>query len=270
MTYTARLEDLNMSCAARAGGKGANLGELASAGFPVPRGYVVLSDAYLAAMIDGRIRAEIIDTVNMIEPSGAPLARVAERLKCMVRKAGVPEDVRLEIVDAYRALGPEARVALRSSVVGEDPSGREFAAVNRTLTNVVGEHEVVAMLVECWASLYAGDAIVYRRDLDIVGEPRIAVVVQLMVDAQRTGTMFTSDPMANDHEMIVVEAGYGHGVGTSVLREEQVVALAQLGREIEDHYHEPQAVEWAIANDEVFVLQSQPITALRPVCVSLA
>jgi pyruvate,water dikinase len=260
MTYTAWLGDCNASCAARAGGKGANLAELARAGFPVPRGYVVLVDAYLAAMIDGRIRAEIIDAVNMIEPSGAPLGRAAQRLQRMVRRAGVPEDVRLEIVDAYRALGPEVRVALRSSAVGEDPSGADFAAVNRTLTNVVGEHEVVAMLVECWASLYSADAIAYRRDLGIVGEPRMAVVVQQMIDAQRTGLMFTSDPMANDRETTVIEAA-------SALSDDHVAALTQLGREFEQYFHEPHAVEWAISNEEVFVLRSHQIIDLRPVHV---
>jgi pyruvate,water dikinase len=186
MTYTVRLEDLTATSAASAGGKAANLAELTRAGVPVPRGFVVLADAYLAAMIDGRVRAEAIDMVNMIEPTGAPLERTARRIQRMIRSAGVPEDVRLEIVDAYRALGPGTRVALRSSMVGEDPSGTSFAAVNHTLTNVVGEREVVAMVVECWASLYAADAIAYRRELDISGEPRMAVVVQQMVEALTT------------------------------------------------------------------------------------
>jgi pyruvate,water dikinase len=314
MTYTAWLEDLNASSAARAGGKGANLGELTRAGFAVPRGFVIVADAYLAATIEGRIRAELVDAANMVEASGAPLERAAERLQRMVREAGVPEDVRVEILDAYRKLGPRARVALRSSAVGEDASGASFAGVNRTLTNVVGEREVVESVVECWASLYGARAIAYRRDRDITGEPRMAIVVQLMVDAERSGVMFTADPMTNDRDVLVIEAACGlgevvvagevepdtyhiekHGLrvrdrrrgrqeqmwtwdasserqvlasagdmgGAMVLRDEQVVALAKLGCEIEQHYGEPQDVEWAIVGDDVFVLQSRPITTLE-------
>jgi pyruvate,water dikinase len=232
----------------------------------------------------------------------------------MVRNAGVPADVRAEIIDSYRALGPGARVALRSSAVGDDPSGESFADVNQTLTNVVGERALAELVVECWASLYSARAIAYRRDRDIIAEPRMAVVVQRMVDAQRSGVMFTVDPMADDRDVMVIEASCGFGevlvagqiepdtyhlakdglrvcarrrgmaeqlwtldattgqrvlagsgtVGQEpVLNDRLIVALANLGRELEQHYGEPQEVEWAIAGGDIFVLQSRPIAATR-------
>jgi pyruvate,water dikinase len=198
--------------------------------------------------------------------------------------------------------------------VGEDPSGASFAGVSQALTNVVGEREVIELVVECWASLYSARAIAYRRDHHIVGEPRMAVVVQRMVDAQRSGVMCTADSFAGDRDVIVIEAACGlgdvmvagavepdtyhvereglrvrdrrrgrHGqswtfdassapqvlasggnvVRAPVLSDQQIVTLARLGCEIEQHYGEPQAVEWAIVGDDAFVLQSRPIAARR-------
>ncbi|MEI6948950.1 phosphoenolpyruvate synthase [Paraflavisolibacter sp. H34] len=49
------------------------------------------------------------------------------------------------------------------------------------------------------------------------------------------------------------------------LTDEQAVELEQLGRTIEAHFGGPQDIEWCLAGDNYFILQSRPITTLFPV-----
>jgi pyruvate,water dikinase len=49
-----------------------------------------------------------------------------------------------------------------------------------------------------------------------------------------------------------------------VLTEAQAVELARLGQQIEAHYQQPQDIEWAIADGQIYLLQTRPITTLFP------
>src|SRR6188472_2732642 len=97
MAYTAWFEDLDVENQDVAGGKGANLGELTRAGFAVPRGFVVLADAYVAAVVGAGIRAELVEIVRAAGPDWESLEASSSRLQELVRKAGVPETVRTEV-----------------------------------------------------------------------------------------------------------------------------------------------------------------------------
>ncbi|MGO9406559.1 MAG: rifamycin-inactivating phosphotransferase [Acidimicrobiales bacterium] len=49
------------------------------------------------------------------------------------------------------------------------------------------------------------------------------------------------------------------------LSDAQVVRLAQLGRQIEEHFGYPQDIEWCLVDDGFQIVQSRPITTLFPV-----
>jgi pyruvate,water dikinase len=187
-----------------AGGKGANLGELTVAGLPVPDGFVVTASAYLEAMDRAGVRDRLAATDDL------DTLRAAE-LQGLVHAAGVPADLRSEIVAAYRQLGDDVFVAVRSSATGEDSATTSFAGMNESFTDVRGEDELVARVLDCWASLFGARACAYRATHGIAEEPAIAVVVQTMIDAGRSGVMFTADPATGDRSRIVIEAAYGLG-----------------------------------------------------------
>lgn len=50
-----------------------------------------------------------------------------------------------------------------------------------------------------------------------------------------------------------------------VLRHEQAITLAQLGQQVAAHYGQPQDIEWALADDQLYLLQTRPITSLFPI-----
>ena len=117
---------------------------------------------------------------------------------------------------------------MRSSATAEDTATTSFAGMNETFTNVAGDDELVARVVDCWASLFGERVVLVPRGAAAcVDEPAIAVVVQQMVDAERSGVMFTADPATGDRTRIVIEAAFGLGevvVGGPVEPDTYVVA----------------------------------------------
>ncbi|MGC1513264.1 MAG: phosphoenolpyruvate synthase [Acidimicrobiales bacterium] len=205
-------EHLGRGDVALAGGKGANLGELAGAGFPVPPGFVVTAPAYLQAMDEAGARAVLQSRIASLDPTDTDaLATVADTLQTLVRERGVPDVLAKEVLDAYHRLGDAVAVAVRSSATSEDTGDTSFAGMNETFTNVVGDDELLARIADCWASLYGQRVISYRASQRVTAEPAIAVVVQRMVDVERSGVMFSADPATGDRGAVVIEAAFGLG-----------------------------------------------------------
>jgi pyruvate,water dikinase len=197
-----------------AGGKGANLGELVVAGLPVPDGFVVDADSYLAAMDEGGVRDElrsVFDDACGKASDPAALAAAADRLQSLVRKAGVPDGLRSEVLAAYHRMGEGVSVAVRSSATAEDTAGTSFAGMHETFTDVLGDGALLERVVDCWVSLFGQRAISYRASQGITDEPVIAVVVQRLVAADRAGVLFTADPSTGDRSRLVIEGAFGLG-----------------------------------------------------------
>ncbi|HXP33047.1 MAG TPA: phosphoenolpyruvate synthase, partial [Acidimicrobiales bacterium] len=139
------------------------------------------------------------------------LDRLAGEARDLVHGVPIPKDLATDIVKAYGRLGADIRVAVRSSGIGEDAEGTSFAGMNETFTNVAGQEQLLARVVDCWASLWGARSIFYRGDKDLTAEPSIAVVVQEMIPSARSGVMFTIDPSTGETDHIVIEAAFGQG-----------------------------------------------------------
>jgi pyruvate,water dikinase len=297
------------------GGKGASLGELSGAGLPVPPAFIVTAGTYRSFIEETGIDDELFSAVDVDPDDSSALAEAQSRAEELILETEIPEELREEITETYGNLGNgEAFVAVRSSATAEDLPDASFAGQQETFLNVTGEN-LVQRVKECWASLFTQRAIYYReqqgfdhRDIDI------AVVVQRMVDADKSGVMFTSHPSSGAPE-VIVEAAWGLGEAVvsgevspdnyvieretgeveevtiaekktmcvkdsetgettmtevpadkreaRVLSDEEISRLVDIGEQVEDHYGEPQDVEWAIFDDEVFMLQSRPITTIN-------
>jgi pyruvate,water dikinase len=139
MTYVRDLAEIRLSDDETVGGKGANLGELISAGFTVPGGFVISRDGYWAALEHAGVRAELADlhakAVANVDDTTA-LSEACDRMRDLVRLAGLTGDLRDEIAAAYHGMGGSTPVAIRSSATGEDGAEASFAGMNATYTNI--------------------------------------------------------------------------------------------------------------------------------------
>jgi pyruvate,water dikinase len=209
------LAELSYEDADTFGAKAANLGELMRIGVPVPPGFAISADAYLDAMQEGGVRDELravlAGATAHVDDDPRVFAASAERLRALVRKAGLPSALRDAVLGAYHRLGDRVPVAVRSSAPGEDTAAFSFAGMHDTYTNVIGDDNLLDCVVECWTSLYGERVIAYRANNGGRAEPTLAIVVQVMVDADAAGVMFTADPTTRDVDRIVIEAGLGLG-----------------------------------------------------------
>jgi pyruvate,water dikinase len=308
------LADIRSDDIGSVGGKGASLGEMTAAGLPVPPGFVVTAETYRTFIEDTGIDEDLFAAVDVDSEDSAALAAAEATAKELVLETELPESVHEEIVAAYDDLDDGAAfVAVRSSATAEDLPDASFAGQQETFLNVTRE-DLVDRVKRCWASLFTQRAIYYRNEQgfahDVVD---IAVVVQRMVDADKSGVLFTSHPSTGEPKLII-EAAWGlgeavvagsvspdnyvvdrqtsetlettiadkkvmmerdHATGETVEREvpedrrtaqvlqgTEIGELVELGERAETHYDEPQDVEWAIVDGEVFMLQSRPITTI--------
>ena len=196
------------------GGKGANLGELTRASIPVPPGFVVTADTYFRfieqAGLEPVLRKEL---VNLDVQASKTLNDRAANIRRRIIEAPMPPRLAEEIREAYRELG-DGPVAVRSSATAEDLPDASFAGQQSTYLNVVGADNVVRAVQACWASLFEGRAIFYREEAGYdhmkVG---LAVPVQRMVQSEKSGVMFTVEPVTSDASRITIEAVHGLGEG---------------------------------------------------------
>lgn len=258
------LREVSASDADRVGTKAANLASLLRAGFPVPAGAVLTTDAYSRF-------------IEYSQPG-------SEATQGSSSSAAVPDDVQTALAETLSLLGP-VPLAVRSSSAAEDLSGASFAGQYETVLSVTGLDGLKQAVLRCWASASSRHVDSYRESRGLEGAP-MAVLIQRMVDPEAAGVAFSADPVTGSRKKVVVNAlrGLGErlvsgevspdqwvvmqGVTTretspeGAIDEDQALAIAQVARRAEAHFGAPQDIEWAIEDGRLYLLQARPITSL--------
>jgi pyruvate,water dikinase len=198
-----------------AGGKGANLGDMVQAGLPVPPGFVITAPAYRLVVETAALAGQIDDLLLDLDRSVCnQLQKVEPLIRDLFTDVPIPAALEEAIVSCYRLLGEDVPVAIRSSATAEDLAGASFAGQQETLLNVVGAEALLRAVRRCWSSLFTSQAIFYRcqRGFDD-REVSMAVVVQKMVDSEKSGVSFTVDPVLRNRYQMVIEGVWGLGEG---------------------------------------------------------
>ncbi len=221
-----------------AGGKGANLAEMFNSGFPVPPAFIITAQAFVTFLRETGIKDKILETVNAIDlENTTQLETKAKEIRNMIVAVEMPKELADEIVESYPNLnldkdkveekvedgdilsiteieGEQCFVAVRSSATTEDLSTASFAGQQETFLNIKGNEELLEAVKKCWASLFTARAIYYRTKKGFSHETSyIAVVIQKMIDSEKSGVMFTINPLTNNKNEIVIESVFGLGEG---------------------------------------------------------
>jgi pyruvate,water dikinase len=331
--YIAWLSDLSKKDLKLAGGKGANLGEMFNAKFPVPPAFVVTTDAFFHFLKQAKLEQQIKDILNKIDVNNTDdLTTKTKEIRELITKAEMPKDLQDEITEAYDhfnvdlneiknspgalAILKSARepifVSVRSSATAEDQADASFAGQQETFINVKGNKDLLEKVQRCFASIFTARATFYRKKKGFEGLVGIAAIVQKMVNSDKSGVLFSKHPVKNTDE-VLIEAVFGQGEGivsgkikpdqytvsrnlevteekvsdkkiaiirTSggltktiqltpekskqrVLKTYEIKQLAEHAIKLEDHYKKPQDIEFAIENENIYILQTRPITTLK-------
>ena len=281
--YFSEIDDADLL---RVGGKGLNLGKLTRAGFPVPKGFCVTTDAY-------RLSVEGLSQQN-------------ER---SVRDISLSPELVAEIHTAREKL-QTLTFAVRSSATAEDLAEASFAGQQDTFLNVTPD-ELLDALKACWASLWSRRAITYRQTQGITDDDlAMAVVIQEMCESDVSGVLFTAAPFNENAAIIESNWGLGESVVSGAitpdsfhvsrdtseilesniatkcemvtaagvsgvpasqqdapsLTDAQLKELTQLGMQVETYYGQPMDIEWALVDGQFVLLQSRYITtSVKPI-----
>lgn len=300
------------------GGKAINLGRMIQAGFPVPQGFCITTEVFSLFLEESGSSEEIYNLLDNCEVGDTlGVKSISEEIRVLLLKTEIPDSIKQIVEAEWNRIGAEKGYAVRSSATAEDLPEASFAGQQSTYLNIHGIDELFLSIKECWISLFSDRSILYRiknsfnhRDI------KLAVVIQEMVESEKSGVMFTADPLTSNLNSISIDASYGLGetlvsglvnpdhfsvdkssmvitertigdktlqiksnnkIGTveedipedlrsaSALTDNQIVELSKIGLEIEKYYGIPQDIEWAIVNDQIYILQVRPITSLFPV-----
>lgn len=324
----------------KVGGKGANLGEMTKAKFPIPYGFIITSRAFEEFLKANNLDKEIQSRLkNLNHENHQQLKDVATSIRDLIESSELSKQFINKIVACYeqllvmeekylknrvgffktgalklKSIYKDPFVAVRSSATSEDSSTASFAGQQDSFLNVKGETELIRKVRQCWASLYTERSIYYRKQKNIKEKGLgIAVVVQRMVQSVKSGIAFTVDPMSLDKNSMVIEAILGLGElivqgkvtpdyykvskssveiiekkinfqklmlkkfqiknreiklsakygNKQKISDEEIIKIALAMKDIEKHYFFPQDIEWAIEKNNLFIIQTRPITTLK-------
>jgi len=325
--------EINKKSISVAGGKGANLGEMYNLGVQVPPGFVITAQAYDYFLERNKLKEKIKSILKEVDYNNSgKIEEATSRIRKLITDSQIPQDLEKEILEAYENLhagkingkktaeeilekgGNEVLVAVRSSATSEDLEDASFAGQQETFLNILGDVQLLESVKKCFASLFTSRATYYREKKRFKHEEsKLAVVVQKMVDSEKSGVVFSKDP-SYKNENIIIEAVFGLGEGivsgritpdryivsqemkiiekkisnkkiaitfsekgnvevrlpeklsnTQVLKEEEIFKLGRISMKLEEHYKKPQDIEFAVENDQIYIVQTRAITTLANV-----
>ncbi|MDD5239699.1 MAG: phosphoenolpyruvate synthase [Candidatus Nanoarchaeia archaeon] len=278
------------------GGKGANLGEMYNAGFPVPPGFVITALTYKKFLEDTGIKQEMQEVLAELNvDDNDSLQSASKQIQTIIRSELIPEYIAAEITRAYDAMYKSAYdlprtaasfinasreppfVAVRSSATAEDLPQASFAGQQQTFLNVKGSKNVLEAVRDCWASLFTARAIFYREKNNFDHfKVFIAVVIQRMVDSTKSGVAFSVDPVSQDPNKIVIEAGFGLGeavvsgsinpdnyvvskdefkiLETKIMKKDFMIRRSPEGKNIHIDLEEPKSTSKVLDDEEIVQL----------------
>ncbi len=209
--YTKKFNELDKTKADIAGGKGASLGEMLNAGIPVPDGFVVLSTTFENFLHKADLIQEIDAILESVDHKAVhSIDGASEKIQELIKHAEMPSDIASEIEEQFKTLDSEF-VAVRSSATAEDGADHAWAGQLDSYLNTTKD-TLLEKVQHCWASLFTPRAIFYRFEKGLnTTKISVAVVVQKMVNSEKSGIAFSVHPVTEDRNQIIIEAGFGLG-----------------------------------------------------------
>lgn len=269
----------NIKISRKNGNKANSLVALRKAGFPVPDGFVLNSDVF-----DGFFAANNLSQALRREFSKNDLTELGSETLKMISGSSLDKKT-LSIID--KLTSSEKKYAVRSSCTKEDLEGLSFAGQYETFL-YVDKKDIPGKIIECYKATFNRNIIAYcaKNGIDLK-TLKMAVIVQEMVDPDYSGICFTINPMTGNDKGMLIEVGEGVGEGLVSGRKtpkqyrydwysEKVLGpksktpldaamIEKIGKcfsNIQAHFGYPCDIEFAIQNDNLYVLQARRITKI--------
>lgn len=208
--------EINKDMVQDCGGKAAHLGELTSMGINVPKGFCVVAEAFYYHLKSNNLNEQILNIAEGLNYDDLQnLEQKANAICSLIETAPMPLEIEKEITENYKCLSKEDLepfVAVRSSVAVKNARTSSFPGMMDTYHYIRGSKDVVENVRKCFASVWSARAAFARHEQGIEHRNAIiAPVVQLMVNSEIAGVLFTVNPISGEREEVIIEANWGLG-----------------------------------------------------------
>jgi pyruvate,water dikinase len=279
---TKRLNEIDRRDTSVYGPKAATLGELSQRGFNVPAGF-----ALPASCLETFLRA------NHFPYAPRDLAAYSEETRDLIRGYSLQPElthaVRQCVEDLARRFAGDPMI-VRTSALCEDRRHGSMAGAFASFPGLVTPDNACDAVRECYGSLFS-DAVLNRHAAGRIADHELTagVIIQRYVAGEVSGVMFTADARQMNPEIAVISAVRGSCRGLTngskpattytwdkvsgtvrevygdadILSADQLASLVDHAARIEDLTGDYQDIEWTIAQDRLYILQSRPITGFR-------
>lgn len=211
MQYTKLFIELSKKDADIAGGKGASLGEMTQAGISVPPGFVILAGTFDHFLRETNLTEEIDAILEKVDHKAThTIEEASKSIEQLIKKQEFPKDIKFEVLEQFKILNSKF-VAVRSSATAEDGAENAWAGQLESYLNTT-EETLLENIKNCWASLFTPRAIFYRFEKGLhKTHISVAVVIQRMINSEKSGVAFSVHPVTEDYNQLIIEAGFGLG-----------------------------------------------------------
>ncbi len=216
--YIKWFDEVNKDDIPLVGGKGANLGELTQRGVKVPPGFCITCFGYNKFLKYSNIEVEIKNIISNLDVDSCTELNIkSQQIRELLINSHIPKEIENEIKAAYLELNNQLKtidisVAVRSSATAEDLPEASFAGQQDTYLHIQNSDELLIHVKKCWASLWTSRAIYYREKQSFNHfNVSLCIVVQKMVNCEKSGVVFTANPITNDLNEIMINSSWGLG-----------------------------------------------------------
>ena len=254
------LDQINPSDQQIAGGKSLALAHLHQNGFEVPKAVCITTDAYDAFISSTGLRTRIQMEINRKDFSRMRWEEIwdaALRIRNFFLKTPMPPALDNQLRKGVGPIFKNLVVAVRSSAPGEDDKGTSFAGLHESFVNVSGIDAVIDHVRLVWASLWSDAAMLYRKEIGLdVNQSKMAVLVQEMINGDRSGVIFTRNPANNNESVIESVHGLNQGLVDGIIEPDRWTLDINTGKILS---HTPaERKNWMIAGPGGAVVKDLP------------
>lgn len=197
-----------------AGGKGYNLYLLTQAGLPIPEWTIVGKKYFLDFKNSDNLNPKINELIEKFISNSITGNECEQQILTLIEKTPLPKTVENAVVESLNIIGKETIISVRSSAADEDSLSHSFAGQLSSFLYVKGKEDILKFIKLCWASAYSARSLAYRLKNNIPFDTvAVAVVLQKMIDPEKSGVLFTADPIQKKADQFIVSSVYGVGEG---------------------------------------------------------
>ncbi len=192
------------------GGKGHNLYLLQKNGINVPEFITLPPQFFEAFKTDTKIQDYM---ENILVDQNLSVREISEKISLKIIETPMPKPIENEIKLAYQSLN-RSLISVRSSAHDEDSATYSFAGQLSSFLYISDFKNTIQSIKECWASAYSERSLHYRNinKLETI-KIKVSVILQEMIDPDKSGVLFTCNPISRNNNQIIINAVYGVGEG---------------------------------------------------------